>query len=122
MRVHKGTSVNGLGEERPCAWVETSIKLEPEANDLIYGLGSKYFRYETPEDDERDSDRPESLPSELTQAQIVKIYREERDYWGRESLSTWVDGLSEDRFGFATKWLTELVVGAFPEMKEYVLR
>lgn len=116
--VHKGTSTDGAGFERPAAWVVTSIRLELEVFDLVRGLGSEYFRNEVTEDDQRDSDRPENLPASLTQAEILKIYREQFSYWGT-NLSTWADDIGEMRTEYAWGWLRDLVTDAFPEMKEY---
>lgn len=119
MRVHTGTQENGLGEKRPCAWVETTRKLFVEGPDLVNGLGSKYFRNAPLEDDEAFDDRPDDLPTSLTQGQILKIYWDELLYRGSGTLWTWTEDVGERRLEHATKWLTELVVGAFPEMEGY---
>lgn len=117
MKVHKGIETDRLGRERPYACIETRRAMQPEALDLVTALGSKYFRNATPENDER----PEDLPTSLTQGQIVKIYWDELLYWGTENLPRWDDGLLDEKYlALARKWLAELVLGAFPEMEGYL--
>ena len=120
IRVHTGTTTNGRGEKQPCAWVKTVLTLEPEPGDLVNGLGSEFFRNESMDESHYPDTRPESLPESLSQRQILAIYREEFSRYGENALWTWADSIGEARFNHAWKWLTELVVGAFPEMKEYV--
>lgn len=120
MRVHRGVSESSNGSERPCAWIETSIRLEPEIHDLMLGLGSRYFRNEVIEDDHLEDHRPDNFPVSLTQGEIARIYREEIKLWGESAIWTWSERMSRDRHAHVDGWLTELVVNAFPEMKEYV--
>lgn len=110
------------GRKRPVAWLNLSIPVQPEVYDLIDGLGSRYYRNRATPDDERFGDRPQELPTELTQHQIASIYREELHHWGTANLATWGDcpSLNFDEQEQARKWLAELVVAAFPEMKDCV--
>lgn len=119
-RVHIGEVTNELGETRPCAWVETTLTLDPEGRDLLNALGSRYFRDHGLGDDEAPSARPERLPAALSRARTLKIYREELRRYGENALWTWADEMSEGRQRHVEGWLTELVVGAFPEMKGYL--
>lgn len=119
-KVHKGYIEGANGREIPTAWVETSLLLEPDVNDLINGLGSKFFRDESiPEEHSMDR-RPEDLPEVLTQAQILRVYRNEYSHWGSANLGTWTDFMGAERQECVMRWLTTLVVAAFPEMKDYV--
>lgn len=122
IKVRKGREELSDGSTWPVAWLNLSILVQPEVHDLVDGLGSKYYRDRVALDDERQGDRPEGLPTELTQRQIADIYREERDHWGTANLATWGDypSLSYAQQEQARKWLTDLVVAAFPEMKDYV--
>lgn len=99
-------------------YIITAIRLEPEFDDLYYALGSKFFRDDPIEDDELVSDRPESLPESLSQTEIMDIYRDQFSYWGEANLGRWTDHLPESRHGHIARWLTELVLGAFPDLKE----
>lgn len=110
------------GRTQPVAWLNLSIPVQPEVHDLVDGLGSRYYRDRIVPDDERPGDRPEELPTELTQHQIAGIYREELLHWGTANLATWGDcpDLSYDVQEQARGWLTKLVVAAFPEMKDCV--
>ncbi|MCP9209582.1 hypothetical protein [Streptomyces cucumeris] len=117
--VHIGTSEDGLGRKRACAWVVTSIRLEAEGHDLANALGSRYFRNGVTDDECPEGSLPEGLPCELTQRQILAIYREEFAHWG-ENLSTWSDELSDQGLECAHKWMKELIGEAFPEMKKYM--
>lgn len=119
--VHRGTSTNGAGVRRPAAWVVTQIPLEPEAHDLMNGLGSKYLRYETTEDDELVGDRPRNLPESLTQREILKIYRDELLRYGEEVLGMWAEEAGIARRKACEGWLMQIVLEAFPEMKGYEL-
>jgi hypothetical protein len=122
IKVRKGKDELSDGSTRPVAWLNLSILVQPEVHDLVDGLGSQYYRNRLTPDDERQGDRPEELPTELTQRQIADIYREELKHWGTANLATWGDypSLSFNEQEQARKWLTELVVAAFPEMKDYV--
>ena len=120
IRVHKGSDELDDGTKVPVAWLNLSIRRQPEPHHLVDGLGSKYFRNRVGRDDERPGDRPEDLPAELSQRQIADIYREEFSHWGTANLGTWSDYLGWDEREQAERWLTELVVGAFPEMKGYL--
>lgn len=98
-------------------YVETRLLLQPVGSDLLYGLGSRYFRDDPQDDDELATDRPESLPESLTRSQILRIYRDEYSLWGSNNISTWVDAITYDlRHEMIVKWLGELVTGAFPEL------
>ena len=119
MKVKTGFSEYGDGEKRPCAWVETAVPYEWELDHLVYGLGSKFFRDATTEDDELEGDRPGDLPESITAAAILKICRGEYREWGTNNVGSWADELSERRMGFAFTWLKELVFEAFPVMKGY---
>jgi hypothetical protein len=122
IKVRKGAEELENGSIRQVAWLNLTISIQPEAHDLVDGLGSKYYRHRATADDEQPGDRPAELPTELTQRQIADIYREELLHWGTANLATWGDypSLSFDEQEAARGWLTELVVAAFPEMKEYV--
>jgi hypothetical protein len=99
-------------------YLETRILLQPTGSDLLYGLGSRYFRDDPQEDDELATDRPDSLPESLTRSQILRIYRDEYSLWGSNNLPTWVDGITYDlRHEMIEKWLGELIVSAFPELE-----
>jgi hypothetical protein len=119
IKVHTGTCEETNGKKRPAAWVVTSVRLELEPNDLIDGLGSKFFRYDIIQDDETERTRPADLPVELSQADILRIYRDEFFAWGKV-IETWGEELDETRHDMAQRWLGELVVNAFPEMKGYL--
>ncbi|AXH66432.1 hypothetical protein SEA_SATIS_283 [Streptomyces phage Satis] len=119
--VHRGTSTNGAGVQRPAAWVVTQIVLEPEAHDLVNALGSKYLRYETTEDDETVGTRPRDLPESLTQREILKIYREEILHYGDEVMGMWADEAGTARRAACEEWLKAIVLDAFPAMKGYEL-
>lgn len=119
--VHIGTSRSGDGRVRPAAWVKTSITLEPEPHDLMNGIGSKFLRYETTEDDELVGDRPKNLPESMTQAEILKVYREELLHYGEEVLGMWGNEMGTARRGACEKWIYEVVLDAFPTMRGYEL-
>lgn len=119
IKVHKGHWERENGEKVPAAWVETSLDLEPEVHDLVDGLGSKYFRHEVMDDDTHPSDRPDFLPATLTQRQILKIYRDELLEYGKGYLGLWAEDAGPTRHKQVEEWLVELVVGAFPEMRDY---
>jgi hypothetical protein len=120
IKVHEGEFSDG--STQPVAWLNLSIPVQPEVHDLVDGLGSEYYRHRVASDDERPGDRPVELPTELTQRQIADIYRKELKHWGTANLATWGDypSLSFNEQEQARKWLTELVVAAFPELKDYV--
>lgn len=122
IKVRRGEEELSNGRTRPVAWLNLSIPVQPEVHDLVDGLGSRYYRNRIASDDEHFGDRPQELPTELTQHQIASIYREELHHWGKANLATWGDypSLSFDEQEHARKWLTELVVAAFPEMKDCV--
>lgn len=122
IRVHKGTIGEGTPQERPAAWVETALKLDPEAHQLADALGSHFLRYDTTEDDERIDDRPQSLPDFLKQSDIMKIYRDEMRRYGEEFVSVWGDEMGFRRHEYCRKWLMEIVLDAFPEMKGYEVK
>lgn len=117
--VHTGVANKGTPRERRSAWVETVIPLQLEARELADGLGSKYLRHETCADDERMTDRPKSLPDLLTQREILRTYREELLHYGEQVLGIWGDEMGLGRRAVCEKWLTALVLDAFPEMKGY---
>ena len=99
-------------------YMETRLLLQPGGADLLYGLGSRYFRDDPQGDDEQATDRPENLPESLTRSKILRIYRDEYSLWGSNNLPTWVDGIQYDlRHEMIVRWLSELIVGAFPEME-----
>lgn len=120
--VHKGTYGEGTSQERPSAWVETSLVLEPEAHDFVNALGSRFLRFSVIEDDQRASDRPQDLPESLEQREITKIYREEFRRYGEDYMSTWSDEMGWDRQESCRKYLMEIVLDAFPEMKGYEVK
>ena len=100
------------------SWVQTNLLLQPTGADLLYGLGSRYFRHEGLEDDELMSHRPDSLPASLSPRKILEIYRDEFRDWGNHGLGTWVDDLrGDERQECAHKWLAELVMEAFPGLE-----
>lgn len=119
--VHIGTSTNGAGIKRPAAWVKTAITLEPEAHDLMNGLGSKYLRHEITEDDALAGDRPKELPESMTQAEILKAYRDEILHYGDEVMGMWGNEMSTARRAACEKWIYEVVLDAFPAMRGYEL-
>lgn len=119
IRVRTGTSEDPTGRKVPVAWVETAIRLEPEVHDLADGIGSKFLRYEIGHDEDGPGDRPRELPESMTQQEILKLYREEYSYWGEAAISLWGSEMGESRQKACMQWLTELVVAAFPEMREY---
>lgn len=117
--VHIGTSENGAGVKRPAAWVKTTILLEPEPHDLMNAVASKYIRHESQDGDEVVGDRPEILPESLTQAQILKAYRDELLHYGDEVMGMWGDEMGTARRAACEKWVYEIVLNAFPGMRGY---
>jgi hypothetical protein len=116
VRVYTGTKFEGEDDVtgHPCAWLDIRVRFEPEGRDLRNALGSRYFRYYSTDTDEM----PENLPTELSQAQIVQVYREEIAYWGTANLGTWVDQLFWSE-AFTVRVLEKLdgwVGDAFPAM------
>lgn len=118
--VHKGVTDEGTPQERPSAWVETAILLQLEAHELADGLGSRFLRYLTDEESE-PGDRPDEIPSEISQLEILKIYRSEFSYWGT-NLSTWGDSMTIAQRAARLGWLLEVVLNAFPAMRGYEIR
>lgn len=119
IRVRKGTYDKGGSQERPSAWVETTLLLDPESHHLADALGSRFLRHEVTEDDERVDDRPRDLPDSLDQREVMKIYREEIRQYGEEYMSLWSDGMDTRRREACWKYLMEIVLDALPEMKGY---
>lgn len=101
--------------EEDGAYVETSLKLEPEWNDLAAALGSKYLRGVSID----GRHRPGGLPQSLTQRQMLKAFREEINYWGTD-MNAWSEDIHHTLYPAVQDWLKELVTEAFPEMKEYM--
>ena len=119
--VHIGTSTNGAGVKRPAAWVKTAITLEPEPHDLMNAVASKYIRHESQDDDEVAGDRPKELPASLTQAEILKAYRDELLHYGDEVMGMWGNEMCTARRAACEKWVYEIVLDAFPAMRGYEL-
>lgn len=119
--VHIGTFGKGTPQERPAAWVETAITLEPEPRDLMNGIGSRYLRHEISEDDELPGDRPKALPESLTQREILKVYREEVLHYGETVLGMWGDEMGGPHRDACEKWIYEIILDAFPAMRGYEL-
>lgn len=119
--VHVGTSVNAAGVKHPAAWVKTAITLEPEPYDLMNAVASKYIRHDSQGDDEVAGDRPKDLPESLTQAEILKAYREELLHYGDEVMGMWGDEMGAARRNACEKWVYEVVLNAFPAMRGYEL-
>lgn len=122
IRVNKGTYGEGTSQERPAAWVETSLLLEPEGHDFVNALGSRFLRFAVIEEDQRVTDRPQDLPESLEQREITKIYREEIRRYGEEYMPMWSDEMGWQQQEACRKWLMEVVLDAFPEMKGYEVK
>lgn len=120
--VHKGTYGGGTPQERPSAWVETSLSLEPESHDFVDALGSRFLRFSVVGDDERITDRPQDLPESLEQREITKIYREEIRRYGEDYMPLWSNEMGWTQQESCRKWLMEVVLDAFPEMKGYEVK
>jgi hypothetical protein len=120
--VHKGTYGEGTPQERPAAWVETSLLLDPESHDFVDALGSRFLRFSVIGDDQRVTDRPQDLPESLEQREITKIYREEIRRYGEEYMSLWSNEMGWTQQESYRKWLMEVVLDAFPEMKGYEVK
>ncbi len=118
--VHTGVADGGTPQERPSAWVEIAIPLQLEAHELADGLGSRFLRY-LGEGESGVGDRPDEIPLEIKQAEILKIYRSEFSYWGI-NLSTWGDTMTTDQRAAHVGWLLEVVLNAFPAMRGYEVR
>ena len=120
INVHTGIADRGTPQERRSAWVETVIPLQLEAHELADGLGSKFLRYLTIEES-GPIDRPDEIPCEIPQREILRIYREEFSHWG-DNLWTWSDVLTTEQRSACLGWLLEIILDAFPEMKGYEVR
>ncbi len=120
IKVHTGVADKGTLKERRSAWVETVIPLQLEAHELADGLGSKFLRYLS-SDESGPGERPDEIPSEISQRDILAIYRSEFSYWGT-NLSTWGDEMTTEQRAACAGWLLEVVLDAFPGMRGYEVR
>lgn len=105
------------GSKQDTAYVVTTITRKVGPLDLVDALGSKYFRHEGMEDDERPSDRPKGLPEALTQRQLLTLYRDELLFYGEDRLPMWADEMGSRRREACDRWLREIVDNAFPEFR-----
>lgn len=118
MKVHTGYWETPAGRQ-DTAWVTTTFEERVGPLDLVNALGSKYLRHEATDDDTRESDRPADLPAELTQRQIMKIFRDEFRFYGSEGLGYWGEEMSTRRRENCQEWIRKVVDDAFPGLKGF---
>lgn len=106
MKIFRGTKG---ADRRRCHWIEPRTTWQFELQDLVYGLGSHYWR------DRCEGDEPP--PEELSASGVIAIVKQEYERYGTNAVWTWTDHLEEGEYEKAEAWARAVILRVLHELE-----